>query len=222
MDSISLFAEYYAAILGEAAGTIPYRKYIDFHTHRPSSAKDVFSIVNDGALSLAGKPYGTAHTENEYTRLSVGIHPWQVDADWRKNAPYFAAAARSPFVTTIGECGIDKARGGEISHQKEAFSFHVQLSEEIHKPLVIHCVRAIDEIIAMRRGTHQPWILHGFRGKPQQLQQLLRHGIHVSLGPLFNPDTLHYLLDTNTPFLLETDDSGMDIREVYRKIGHTP
>ena len=58
----------------------------------------------------------------------------------------------------------------------EVFREHVKLSEMLRKPLIVHCVKAVDELLAIRKemGVTHPWVLHGYRGGPEQAEQLRR------------------------------------------------
>ena len=75
----------------------------DIHTHRIDAREAVISV----------NPWEFNPVEGLY--YSVGIHPWQVgratDADFDR----LAECARSDNVLMIGECGIDKLRGGDLA-----------------------------------------------------------------------------------------------------------
>ena len=67
------------------------------------------------------------------------------------------------------------------------------LAADLRKPLILHVVKAMDEVLALhRRFSSQipTWIIHGFRGNAQQAQQYLRHGFHLSFGPHHHPAAL--------------------------------
>lgn len=121
---------------------------------------------------------------------SVGWHPWwplPADMAWVEST------AADPRVVIIGECGIDRRRGvGTVDEQTALTRRHAELAERLAKPLLLHVVGAWSEIIALRRAMRpaQPWIIHGFRGKPELARQLLDAGFHISLGERYNPATL--------------------------------
>lgn len=119
---------------------------------------------------------------------SVGWHPWwpNPDMDW------VASLSENPQIVLIGECGIDKHKGvGDINSQTALTRLHAEIAERVGKPLLLHIVGAWNEIIALRKDIRatQPWIIHGFRGKPALAAQLLTAGFHISLGSKFNPET---------------------------------
>ena len=87
------------------------------------------------------------------------------------------------------------------------------------KPLIVHCVKAIDELLAIRKETKatQPWVLHGFRGGVEQWNQLSRAGILVSLGTHYNADLIRQLPPSQ--LLLESDD-GYSIDVIYEQVAN--
>lgn len=126
--------------------------------------------------------------------------------------------ADSSRITAIGECGLDRLRGADIKRQEHLFARHIRLSEQLRKPMIIHCVRAFDRLLHMHREyrPHQLWIVHGFRGKPQLASQLVDNGIAISLGERFNPQTAN-IIPAGYLFF-ETDESLLPIQEIKSKI----
>lgn len=148
--------------------------------------------------------------EPGYT-YSVGVHPWDADSfDLRA----LEEAAAHEAVAAIGETGLDTLRGPSLEVQEHVFRAHVNISESLGKPLVIHCVKAFDRLMALKKELKptQLWIIHGFRGKPQQAGQLLRAGFHLSFGPNFNPDTARVI--PSDRLYIETDDSPVALQAV--------
>lgn len=95
-----------------------------------------------------------------------------------------------------------------MERQEEVFVRQICLSEELGKPLIIHCVKALERLLAIRKELkpRQSWMLHGFRGKPQQLRSLLDAGLFVGFGPLHNEESLR--ICPADRLLLETDDDA--------------
>ncbi len=160
--------------------------------------------------------------------LSVGLHPWHVSADWREAFVSVCAVAERTDVWAIGECGLDKVKGGApLSVQIEAFRAHIVLAERLQKPMLIHCVRAFDELLALRKEVEetakrmgrlpQPWVIHGFRGKPEQAKQIMAKGLLLSFGHHYNVETLRFVFSSSRPFFLETDDLPLSVRQIYEQ-----
>ena len=152
--------------------------------------------------------------EGEATLPSLGLHPWHLTPDWQEQlAAIEAQLTTAPTATLIGECGLDRACTTPYDLQLAAFQAQIALSERLQKPLILHCVRAIDDVLHLYRGTRQPWIWHGFRGKPQQLQQLITHGFYISFGFLHNADSLRAC--PRQRLFLETDEDPRPIALLY-------
>lgn len=181
-------------------------KYFDFHTHRRQQREGVTAIVCVGTdASFDGLP-----------NVSVGLHPWQVGTNWAAEVEAVRRLATRSEVRMIGECGLDRLRPN-FDLQQAAFEAQLRLARALRLPVVVHCVRAVDELLRLRRGFEDvPMVFHGFRGKPQQAAQLLRSGIGLSFGPQFNVESLRVAFGQGQ-FCLETDDTDVPIEEVYER-----
>src|SRR5690606_24395723 len=122
----------------------------------------------------------------------------------------------------IGECGFDRLRGPAMPLQREVFSRQVALAITLGKPLIIHCVRAFDELQSFgKRYAHQiPMIVHGFTKSPQLAKQLTDRGFYLSFGSAILNDVggaARTLQQLDAPFFLETDDSTTPIQAIYER-----
>ena len=97
------------------------------------------------------------------------------------------------------------------------------MSEEYQYPLVIHCVKAYNEVMELRKKMNpvMPWILHAYSGSLELTQQLSNHGFLFSFGDLlFNSnakavDSFKYLpLDK---IFFETDEMEDDVSVIYEQ-----
>ena len=159
-----------------------------------------------------------ALTDGSDRLLSVGLHPWHIGADWEKQLRMLGGVAGTKRVKLIGEAGLDKLCKTDFELQQTVFLQQIELAEEVQKPLIIHCVKAWPELIAIRKKVlpSVPWIIHGFRGKPELARQLLAFGIYLSYGEKFNEESLRI-----TPLerlCTETDESKLPVEAIYRKI----
>lgn len=180
-------------------------KYPDIHTHRRRG--DAYPAI--------------LNTQEEATdeTISVGIHPWNVDKGWKERYHTIEELAKAQNVVAIGECGIDKVRSAAIPEiQEEAFRAHIALSERLQKPLIIHCVKAYETTIALHKEIkpRQAWIIHAFRGKPQQASQLVKAGLYLSLGEHFNEESARCI--PGDRLFIESDDCETPINEIYSSI----
>ncbi len=162
-----------------------------------------------------------ALTDGSELLLSVGLHPWHIGADWKKQLRMLGGVAGTKRVKLIGEAGLDKLCKTDFELQQTVFLQQIELAEEVQKPLIIHCVKAWPELIAIRKKVlpSVPWVIHGFRGKPELAHQLLAFGIYLSYGEKFNEESLRI-----TPLerlCTETDESKLIIEEIYSRISKT-
>lgn len=191
---------------------------IDIHTHRITAEKDKGDAIV--SLSVGKDDFRSSLSvclEN-HIPLSVGLHPWDVKADWqlcidRELRPLLM----SKLVFAIGEVGLDKLRGGLWEWQLAAFRAQIGLAEEVGKPLLVHGVKAVDEIICLRRNCSSriPWILHGFRGKREQAVQLVKKGFYLSFGEHYHEEALRACPADR--LLMETDESTVGIHALYAR-----
>lgn len=186
----------------------------DIHTHRRSARPDVVSILNvmvdEGMASLP-----------DAQPCSVGMHPWTRHNDIEKAWERCVMLAHRPSVVAIGEAGLDRNVDTPWDVQTEIFRRHIALSEELGKPLVVHCVRAFDEIVKERRcrEIEQPWILHGFNKAGDVMDRLVDAGCHLSFGEALlkerSPARAAIARIPYDRFLLETDDGSVGIEDIY-------
>ena len=156
-------------------------RLIDIHTHHGDAADGCCILSCGNAI-----PDGAAH-------VSVGLHPWEIDEHWAGYIDAVAVIAGDARVKAIGECGIDIPKGvADIEQQIVVLKRHIEISEAVKKPLILHVVKGQETVMRLRRECRptQAWIIHGFRGKPEQLRQYIAAGFHISFGTLFNPDAL--------------------------------
>lgn len=153
---------------------------IDIHTHTGPLRPDAVLCID---------PTVTATLPEGEGLLSVGVHPWNADkADasvWQR----LEAWAKDARVVAIGEIGLDRLRGPEMSIQLATFRKQTQLADTLCLPVIIHCVRAYDILLGTKPPETSQWIIHGFRGKPELARQLLAAGYDLSFGNLFNQAT---------------------------------
>ena len=82
---------------------------------------------------------------------TVGVHPDHregSDPGWQE----IARLAQKGRILAIGETGLDYYRlEGDLEWQRSRFRNHIRAAREVHKPLVIHCRNAADDLLAIMR-----------------------------------------------------------------------
>lgn len=113
----------------------------------------------------------------DYLYPMVGLHPEEVRADWREQLaaikPYL-----EPGIIAIGEVGLDFYWSREFEgEQQEAFEEQVRWSVETQLPLMIHCRKAQNELVAILKKYEKELpggVFHCFTGNEIEAQQLLQ------------------------------------------------
>ena len=174
---------------------------LDIHTHRlpPVPGTAIVSVCPPDFRPEAGHLY------------SVGLHPWRLGEEGQ-TLDALEAALRHPQAVAVGEAGLDRLAKAPLTEvQIPLFEAQARLADEQGLPLVIHLVRCTAELLASHRRLRPqvPWVIHGFRGKPQLADELLRHGLYLSFGEHYQADALR-ITPTDRMFL-ETDESTAPI-----------
>ena len=194
---------------------------LDIHTHKQEVDTQGKSIINYPLL--ADSPLYMLLAENVEVTVgrgsyySIGIHPWEVrESNVSQQLSFLQQQLQRKQFVAVGEAGLDKLAKAPMELQLAVFKEQVKLSEKLGLPLIIHCVKAMDELLALRkeRAPKQPWIWHGFRGKPEQAKQLLQKGFYLSFGMHYSSEAMNVVPDSR--LFLETDDSPVDIEDVLR------
>ncbi len=189
--------------------------FYDIHTHSLSSGKDIISIFNRSV----GEFGSFCGLDLQHQLYSLGLHPWKIREDnLSKGIDFIEKNSIFDSIKAIGECGLDKLCDTPWNLQEKALIAQIKISESIQKPLIIHCVKAFDELIAFKKEIkpHQSWIIHGYRGKPEQANQLISNGFYLSFGSKFNEESIKVI--PLERIFLETDDSGESIESVYGSV----
>lgn len=163
----------------------------------------------------------TGSVTNLYSEsfFSIGIHPW--DADLQMWSSEFENIIQHKNCLAIGECGLDKVIDVDLELQKKIFISQLDLAVKYQKPVIIHCVKAFDELIEICKPyqTKIAMIIHGFNKSHQLTKQLIDQGFYLSLNPsIFKRDDFDFTQLSIEKLFLETDDNAsILIEDVYQK-----
>jgi TatD DNase family protein len=186
-------------------------EYFNFHTHQFTNQSNVVELVNQ-------YPKDFDETISFY---SIGIHPWYIDENRiDEDLRIIEEKLQTPNCLAIGECGLDKRIEVPFDLQISIFEKQLELAEKFNKPVVIHCVAAFQEVMAIKKKMKigVPMIIHGFSKNNQLAEQLIAAGFYLSFGKylLKNPDLKTVFQNVpNDRFFLETDTIEESIQQVY-------
>ncbi len=186
-------------------------KFINIHTHASSGNSDVLEIVNQYPNSF----------DEKVDFFSIGIHPWYINEDlWQQELKIIEEKIQLENCLALGECGLDKRREMPIEFQIEVFEAQLLLAEKYKMPVIIHCVAAFQELIALKQKLKitVPLVIHGFSKSGELADQLLKQGFYISFGKYLikNPELESvFSAVPNERFFLETDTIEEGIEQVY-------
>jgi TatD DNase family protein len=193
---------------------------------------DEYSPTARGLFSVGIHPWRTAEllatapTSNQEAKqptnftadLAREFLEDDMDAEFKEALTW----AMADNVVAIGEAGLDALQGADMETQTKVFCRQIRLSEQIGKPLIVHLVKANDRFMQLRKQMQpkQPWIIHGFRGKPELMKQLMAipcpGPLYFSIGKNFNPQTVAAIPADR--LLLETDDASTPIATILAMV----
>jgi TatD DNase family protein len=188
-------------------------QFINLHTHRFSNDSEVIEVVNQYPWEF----------DALIPNYSIGIHPWYID-EKRLESDLACITEKLQLAPclALGECGLDKRIDIPMSLQISVFKKQLEIVKQTKKPIILHCVAAFDEMIAIKKEMklENPMIIHGFSKNEQVAQLLLNNGFYLSFGKylLRNPEMEKvFKFASENQILLETDTIEESIYEVYEK-----
>lgn len=187
--------------------------FFDAHTHH-------FPQPQTTAIVSCRMDEKTTSSYLQAPFISVSLHPWYLTQEnIHPQIEWLIQTVQSDSrVVALGEAGLDKACATPFSLQIQAFRKVIELSETHRLPLLIHSVKATEELIALHKEYHpaQAWIIHGFRGKKELAADLLRHGFFLSFGEKYQEKALSVV--PTEKLLLESDEEETDFLAFYQKV----
>lgn len=166
--------------------------FIDTHTHldgtefdadrdevvaraRAAGVSKVF--IPSISLPSVATVLATCERYPGYALPMIGLHPEEVRTDWREVLSAMKAMM-SPRFIAIGEVGLDYYWSRDYEHEQlEAFEEQVKWSVEYRLPLMIHCRKAQNEMVALLRHYERDLpggVFHCFTGNGHEAAELLR------------------------------------------------
>ena len=176
----------------------------------------------------------------DYCYPMLGLHPEEARADWREGLAQIKHSLTSEVIA-IGEVGLDYYWSREFEkEQLEAFEQQVRWSVETRLPLMIHCRKAQNELVAILRKYADDLpggVFHCFTGNEIEARELLQFDRFVlGIGGVLTfkksnlPQTLpavvpldRLVLETDAPYMAPVPHRGQRnepafVLEVLRKL----
>jgi TatD DNase family protein len=156
---------------------------------------------------------------------SAGVHPHDADGFDEASAAKVEVLLHDPSVVGVGECGLDWFRmHSERDAQIAALRVHVELSNAIGKPMIVHVRDAWDDALrVLDEGSAERVVIHCFTGDAEVARECVRRGYWLSFaGNVTYPKNGHMreaaavvpldriLVETDSPFLAPQKLRGTD------------
>jgi TatD DNase family protein len=114
-----------------------------------------------------------------------GLHPWYVggrSADWLTSLETFLDNQPSG----VGEIGLDRwIQDRDEAAQEDAFRVQLALAKEKRRPVMIHCLRAWDQLMAVLRSDGllpAGMLIHAYGGSADLVGELVKMGAYFSFA----------------------------------------
>ena len=195
--------------------TVPF---VDIHTHLFRPEKKTITVQN----IFPGEGFAAFSGRNFY---SVGLHPWHIKTSEENNEMLVQVEEALEFdhVIFVGETGLDKRSETDFEEQIRVFEAQAFMAEEYSKPLIVHCVKAYNEVIEIHKKMKpkMTWIFHSYNGSVEMTRQLANQNFLFSFGELlFLPGTKAIdsfrILPLNKIFF-ETDEYDGEVEHMYKQ-----
>lgn len=161
--------------------------------------------------------------------FSVGLHPWYLDkigvgeedsehTFWSSYQEQLKRYLHHPQCVAIGECGLDKSISAPMPLQQQVLEAHLQWCIDWNKPLILHCVKAHAELLALLKKypLAKGGVIHAFSGSIDIAREYHKLGFCLGAGGTITYErarkTRHAFSEIPaSAILLETDAPDMPI-----------
>jgi TatD DNase family protein len=214
-------------------------KWVDTHCHlqlmgdeiheKDISNLEYFIIPGiDIESSIKARDFSLSYPRKSY--WSAGLHPHEADGLEDIKQELLSLMQEADL---IGETGLDYYRNlSSKDNQIKNFEFHLNVSEELNKPLIIHCRDAFSDVfdILSSKDVDNPIILHSWTGGNKWTRRFVELGVYFSISGIITYETAHdlqaavtkiprdrLLLETDVPYLSPQPFKGKKNNPTYIK-----
>lgn len=191
-------------------------QFLNFHAHQQLPAENEIVIqslfLQDNLIT----------PKSDKIFFTAGLHPWHADQlSEMEIINRLECLIQSKSILAVGETGLDKLKGTDFKTQLEVFKIHVHVAEAYKLPVIVHSVKAHNEILKLKLDLKStvPWVIHHFNGSRQMAFDFINHGFYLSLSyhiRIENSRLSEYFSDLPlSKIFLETDDFEIDIKNLY-------
>lgn len=118
------------------------------------------------------------HLHPDVTSVAAGLHPEDIDHDWRAKTDDVFARFEDEHPVAVGEVGVDLYHDTTFRFQQmDAFGYQLDRAYDMGLPVIIHCREALDETLEVigMMGDRRPekLVFHSFTGGPEEARRIL-------------------------------------------------
>jgi TatD DNase family protein len=186
--------------------------FINIHTH---------AQLYDAKIELVNLTPDASEKTNFY---SYGLHPNELSkANCDEKLEALRRVVYEKRCLAVGECGLDKLSSVDFELQEEIFIEQIKLANQVKKPLIIHCVKAFNELMNCLNlnDNSVPVIIHGFNNNENIARVIMQQGYYFSFGKAllgYESNAAKAIIQVGRKkFFLETDSADISIKYIYRK-----
>jgi TatD DNase family protein len=172
--------------------------YVDIHTHlfhdafnddrtqtiRRAQAKNV-TCVNNGLDHDTNEASRRLAQEHDVCRAAAGLYPRDAQTATKDERQAVYEQMRDDAFIAIGEIGLDYGYADTAEHrrrQRQAFKAALRVSQDEHKPVIIHSRNAENDVLDILDDTPpHAAVLHSFTGRKQLWRRAIRSGHTLSI-----------------------------------------
>lgn len=169
--------------------------YLDSHIHlQDYKTQEVKNVVNNAIknnvsafINVSSYPqdWNCVHAlAQQFLQIipAYGVHPWyinEVSADWQDK---LECLINENPQAIVGECGIDSLKNKDIQAQLKTFVPQINLANKYNRALIIHGVKANNELYKLFSKLPSRTIFHSFCGSAEWGREIQKHGFFIGLN----------------------------------------
>lgn len=163
------------------SSNVPY----DAHCHLEQIITNESTYRAIAAVTQKDWPKLVAYHELQPTvKIGFGIHPWHVNDEFstKELEKLLRTQIHLHQPNFIGETGLDALKP-DLDLQLEYLKVHLKLAQEFNLPIVLHCVRAHNQLLQILGSyPHVRGMVHAYNGNTDTAKQYLRKNMQLGIG----------------------------------------
>jgi TatD DNase family protein len=151
---------------------------------RRAEENGITDIVIPGITSSNWPKIQTLCQQHKNLHPCYGLHPYWTEQHREHDLDKLKQQLAASSCVAIGECGLDyRPQQTDKKQQLYFFTAQLDIAVEMKLPVVIHAVRATEDVIQqLRLRPGLRGMIHSYSGSYEQAQQLIEMGFYLSLG----------------------------------------